>query len=109
MLALLRSEAAQRGTTSCVLTFEPHPRDYFAARSGRQQLAPARIGTLRDKLLDLAQCAVDQTIVLPFTASLANQSAKDFVETVLVRTKAGVNRAYPAQECGQLRFLGSSA
>jgi len=85
MLALLRSEAAQRGVPSCVLTFEPHPRDYFAARSGQQQLAPARIGTLRDKLLDLAQCAVDQAIVLPFTAALANQSAKDFVETVLVR------------------------
>jgi len=85
MLALLRSEAAQRGVPSCVLTFEPHPRDYFAARSGQQQLAPTRIGTLRDKLLDLAQCAVDQAIVLPFTAALANQSAKDFVETVLVR------------------------
>jgi riboflavin kinase/FMN adenylyltransferase len=30
MLALLNSEAAQRGVESCVLTFEPHPRDYFA-------------------------------------------------------------------------------
>jgi riboflavin kinase/FMN adenylyltransferase len=31
MLALLRNEAAHRGVPSCVLTFEPHPRDYFAA------------------------------------------------------------------------------
>ncbi len=54
MLALLRAEAAQRGVPSCVLTFEPHPRDYFAAVTGKQDLAPARIGSLRDKLIDLA-------------------------------------------------------
>ena len=35
MLALLRAEAAQRGVASCVLTFEPHPRDYFAAATGK--------------------------------------------------------------------------
>ncbi|MEO8859711.1 MAG: bifunctional riboflavin kinase/FAD synthetase, partial [Burkholderiaceae bacterium] len=59
MLALLRSEAIQRGVSSCVLTFEPHPRDYFATATGRPELAPARIGTLRDKLTDLAQCGVE--------------------------------------------------
>jgi FAD synthase len=50
MLALLNSEAAQRGVPSCVLTFEPHPRDYFAGVHRKPDLAPARIGTLRDKL-----------------------------------------------------------
>jgi riboflavin kinase/FMN adenylyltransferase len=30
MLALLNNEAAHRGVPSCVMTFEPHPRDYFA-------------------------------------------------------------------------------
>jgi riboflavin kinase/FMN adenylyltransferase len=85
MLALLRAEAAQRGICSCVLTFEPHPRDYFAAATGRQQFAPARIGTLRDKLTDLAHCGVDQTVVLPFDARLAAQSPAAFVDSVLVR------------------------
>ena len=85
MLALLRGEAAQRGVRSCVLTFEPHPRDYFAAATGRRQFAPARIGTLRDKLTDLANCGVDQAVVLPFGARLAAQSAGSFVESVLVR------------------------
>jgi len=84
MLALLRSEAAQRGVDSCVLTFEPHPRDFFASRSGQQQAAPARIGTLRDKLIDLAQCGVDQTVVLPFDSRLAAQSPQDFIDKVLV-------------------------
>jgi riboflavin kinase/FMN adenylyltransferase len=84
MLALLRSEAQQRGVPSCVLTFEPHPRDYFAALHHQPDLAPARVGTLRDKLVDLAHCGVDQTIVLPFGAALANQSPEQFIQSVLL-------------------------
>lgn len=91
MLALLRGEAAQRGVRSCVLTFEPHPRDFFASRSGQQQAAPARVGTLRDKLTDLAQCGVDQTVVLPFDSRLAAQSPRDFIDKVLV---AGLRARY---------------
>ena len=49
MLALLRSEAQHRGLPATVLTFEPHPRDYFAELAGKPELAPARIATLRDK------------------------------------------------------------
>ena len=91
MLALLRGEAAQRGVRSCVLTFEPHPRDFFASRSGQQQIAPARVGTLRDKLTDLAQCGVDQAVVLPFDSRLAAQSPQDFIDKVLV---AGLRARY---------------
>ncbi len=85
MLALLRSEAQQRGVPSCVLTFEPHPRDYFALQLQRPELAPSRVGTFRDKLQELAQCGVDQTVVLPFNAALAGQSPQDFVQKVLVQ------------------------
>jgi len=85
MLALLRSEAAQRGVPSCVLTFEPHPRDYFAQLHQQPDMAPARVGTLRDKLVDLAKCGVDQTVVLPFDARLAGQSAQTFIGQVLIQ------------------------
>ncbi len=84
MLSLLKGEAHQRGVPSCVLTFEPHPRDYFAELHKKPELAPARVGTLRDKLEDLAQCGVDQTVVLPFDAQLANQSPQEFIQQVLV-------------------------
>lgn len=85
MLALLKGEAQQRGVPSCVLTFEPHPRDYFAKLAGQPELAPARIGTLRDKLFDLANCGVDQTVVLRFNAALAALSPQSFVDTVLLK------------------------
>ncbi|RYF73415.1 MAG: bifunctional riboflavin kinase/FAD synthetase [Comamonadaceae bacterium] len=84
MLALLASEARQRGLPSCVLTFEPHPRDYFAALARKPELAPARIGTLRDKLGELAGQGVAQTVVLPFDARLAAQSPEDFIQRVLL-------------------------
>ena len=85
MLALLRAEAQQRGVPSCVLTFEPHPRDYFADLHQKPELAPARVGTLRDKLRDLENCGVDQVVVLPFDARLASQSPDAFVSDVLVK------------------------
>ena len=84
MLALLNNEAAHRGLPSCVMTFEPHPRDYFAAALNKPDMAPARIVTLRDKLTELARCGVDQTIVLPFNQQLASQAPQAFIDDVLV-------------------------
>ena len=85
MLALLNSEARHRGVPSCVLTFEPHPRDFFAALARKPELAPARIATLRDKLTELARCGVDQCVVLPFDARLSSQLPQAFIDNVLVR------------------------
>ena len=85
MLALLRNEARQRGVPSCVMTFEPHPRDFFAAQFKQPDLAPARIATLRDKLHELQACGVDQCVVLPFNAQFAAQSPEAFIDDILVR------------------------
>ena len=85
MLALLQNEARHRHVASCVMTFEPHPRDYFAKVFQQPDLAPARIATLRDKLHELAACGVQQCIVLPFNEKFAAQSPDDFINNVLVQ------------------------
>ena len=85
MLALLRNEGDHRGLPSCVLTFEPHPRDHFARRSGRDDGAPARISTLRDKLGELARCGIDQAIVVPFNDRFSALTPQAFIDDVLVR------------------------
>ncbi len=85
MLALLISEARHRGLPSCVLSFEPHPRDYFARLAGHPEAAPARIATLRDKLSELERCGVDQAVVLRFDERFAAQSPQAFIDEVLVR------------------------
>ena len=86
MLAVLKNEARHRNLPARVMTFEPHPREYFSP-----QTAPTRISTLRDKLTELARCGIDQTVVLPFNARLASQSADSFIQDVLV---AGLNVRY---------------
>jgi riboflavin kinase/FMN adenylyltransferase len=91
MLALLNSEARHRGVPSCVMTFEPHPRDYFAAVTHKPELAPARIATLRDKLTELQRCGAEQCVVLPFDARLSALSPQAFIDEVLLR---GVGARY---------------
>ncbi len=91
MLALLRSEARHRGVPSCVLSFEPHPRDYFAQRAGRPDQAPARIATLRDKLIELKRCGVDQAVVLRFDQRLSALAPQTFIDEVL---RKGLNARY---------------
>ena len=91
MLALLTSEARHRRLPSCVMTFEPHPRDYFAQRSGKPELAPSRVATLRDKLLELERCGIDQVVLMPFNARFASQPPEAFVEDVL---RSGLGARY---------------
>ena len=91
MLALLTSEARHRGLASCVMTFEPHPRDWFARAAGRPEAAPSRIATLRDKLEELERCGIDQVVVLRFDAAFAAQPPQAFIDDVLL---AGLRAKY---------------
>ena len=56
MLDRLGAAARELALPSCVLTFEPHPREFFAPDQ-----APARLTSLREKLQLLAQHGVDRT------------------------------------------------
>jgi riboflavin kinase / FMN adenylyltransferase len=85
MLALLTNEARHRGVPSCALTFEPHPRDYFARAAGHPDSAPARISTLRDKLAELERCGIDRVVVARFDQRFASQSPQAFIDDVLLR------------------------
>jgi riboflavin kinase / FMN adenylyltransferase len=85
MLALLVSEARHRSLPSRVLTFEPHPRDWFARLAGREAHAPPRVATLRDRMRELAHCGIDQAVVMRFDRRVASMSAEAFVDTVLVQ------------------------
>ena len=66
---------------SCVLTFEPHPREFFAP-----DRAPARLSRLRDKLELIAAAGIERVHLVRFDARFAAMSAARFIEEVLVRT-----------------------
>jgi len=73
------ARAREAKLTSCVLTFEPHPREFFAGEA-----APARITRLRDKLDLLSQAGVERVHVARFDARFAALPPERFVEDVLI-------------------------
>lgn len=72
-------QARALNVPACVLTFEPHPRAFF-----QPHLPPFRLTTQADKERLLKECGVDAVIVLPFTAEVAQLSAQDFVDRILL-------------------------
>ncbi len=74
------AKARELGLTSCVLTFEPHPREFFA-----REAAPARLTRLRDKLELMAAAGVKRVHIARFDAAFAARSAASFIDEVLVR------------------------
>ena len=79
LLGRLTASAASAQLLPAVLTFEPHPREYFAPES-----APARLSTLREKLELIADEGVAVTWVCRFNARFAALSADEFIARVLV-------------------------
>jgi len=114
MLALLNNEARHRGVPSCVLTFEPHPRDHFAAVLRKPEIAPARVATLRDKLTELARCGVDQCVILKFDSKLSSLVPEAFIDDVLVRglgaryVLVGDDFRFGAKRAGDYAMLDSA-
>jgi riboflavin kinase/FMN adenylyltransferase len=80
LLDRLDAKARELNLGSCVLTFEPHPREFFSPDS-----APARLSRLRDKLELMASAGVGRVHVARFDKRFAALSAARFVEEVLVR------------------------
>ncbi len=81
MLARLKEEAAKRSLQSCVLTFEPHPREFFAPGE-----APARLSSLREKSELIAAAGIDRLHVCRFNQRFSSLSPDDFIRQVLVNS-----------------------
>lgn len=79
MLQRLKEKAGELGVSSCVLTFEPHPREFFTPRT-----APARLTRLAAKLDVLRDAGVDRVHVARFDAKFASQPPARFIEETLV-------------------------
>lgn len=62
-----------------VLIFEPQPLEFFAPDK-----APPRLSSFREKVMWLREHGIDRVICLRFKQSLAQLSAKEFIERLLV-------------------------
>lgn len=78
--ALIRSlvEAAKnQNLTPAVMTFEPHPREFFSPQN-----APARLSSLREKLEWLCEASVETILLRRFNQPFAQMSAPDFINVL---------------------------
>lgn len=111
LLARVREAATKLGVEAAVMTFEPHPREFFARLAGDLSKAPARIANLRDKLQSLENAGIDRVIVEHFNAHFASMAPQDFVEKVLVQglhvkwLMVGEDFCYGAKRAGNLAML----
>lgn len=78
LLAKLTQTAKALNVTSAVMTFEPHPREFFTPDS-----APARLCSLREKLEYFAEAGVERVYVCHFNKRFATVTAADFMQNIL--------------------------
>ena len=79
VLSQLAACAAELELPATLVTFEPHPREYF-----QPQAAPARLTRLREKLEALREYNVQRVLVLPFNDCLAGLTAAEFIRVILL-------------------------
>jgi riboflavin kinase/FMN adenylyltransferase len=98
--------AKRLGRPCALLTFEPHPADFFAGNRVIFRLTPPEA---KEAILD--RMGLDGMIVLTFDAALAGLSAQDFVAKVLVQrlaiggVVAGYDFHFGAKRAGTPEFL----
>lgn len=81
MLSRLKAAADRLQIASAVMSFEPHPREFF-----RPQDCPARLTNLREKADRLALWGVDHFLVCRFNHMFSAQTAEQFMSQWLQST-----------------------
>ncbi|WP_338765978.1 bifunctional riboflavin kinase/FAD synthetase [Massilia sp. METH4] len=111
LLAHVRTAASRLGLEAAVMTFEPHPREFFANKMKDPAKAPPRIANLRDKLASLDANGIDRVIVEHFSDSFAALTPQEFTERVLVDglhvkwLMVGDDFCYGARRAGNVQML----
>ncbi len=83
VLAQLKESAKSAGLVSTVLIFEPQPIEYFSPDK-----APSRLTRLREKLQQFSLHGIDRVVCLRFNEQIANLSAAEFVDEILLNALA---------------------
>jgi riboflavin kinase / FMN adenylyltransferase len=110
MLARVRAAAGERGLPGAAMTFEPHPREFFAPDQ-----APTRLTSLREKLQLLAGAGMDRAYVCRFSYAFAQISAQEFIDRILVRglgirwLLVGEDFRFGARRTGDVALLKQAA
>lgn len=80
LLSALVNIAKQRNESPAVMTFEPHPREFFTP-----QQAPARLSSLREKLEYFYECGIEDVFIVRFNKHFASVTAEMFMREILTQ------------------------
>jgi riboflavin kinase/FMN adenylyltransferase len=86
VLSQLALKGDMLGLPATVITFEPQPTEFFLPEK-----APPRLSRFREKVEALRSYSIEQLCVLRFNKVLAEMSANDFIQKLLVK---GLNVRY---------------
>lgn len=78
LLSQLVLAAKAQGLQSAVMTFEPHPREFFMPEQ-----APARLTSLREKMEWFAELGLDNAYICRFNRQFAGMDSAVFVQDIL--------------------------
>ena len=78
LLAKLKQSAQMHQLETAVMTFEPHPREFFAP-----ERAPARLCSLREKMEYFAQAGIERVYICRFNQSFATITPEAFMHNML--------------------------
>ena len=105
LLAEVCQAARVRSLTPAVITFEPHPKEFFGATH------LTRISTLRDKVTRILACGIERVYVLPFDDATARLTPAEFARSILAEglncrwVTVGENFRFGSDNCGDVATL----
>lgn len=79
LIAEVIAKAKEKNKPSLVMTFEPHPFEFFE----KDKIAIPRLTRLREKFSALAKTGIDNVLIIPFKENIATKSASQFVTEIL--------------------------
>lgn len=83
ILRKLYQQGQRFGLPVVVMTFDPHPQEYFLGEN-----SSARLSDCSTRFFSLQQQGVDIMLLLRFNRTLAQTTAEDFIETTLLQQLA---------------------
>ena len=78
LIEKLIAESKKRKLTPSVMTFEPHPKEFFTPEN-----APTRLTTLREKLEFFLSYGIEKVFVCAFNQKFSNISSEVFMHQIL--------------------------
>jgi riboflavin kinase / FMN adenylyltransferase len=111
IIAQLVQTAQELGSTSVLITFEPHPRLVINPHDKELRL----LNTLQEKILLLSELGLDHLVVVPFDAAFRSLSAEAYIREFLVANFApaciiiGYDHHFGNNRDGNLSLLATFA